>query len=218
MQDLHLIIANKNYSSWSLRPWLAMTVSGLSFRETVLNFAEPDFPRLIRQYSRAGKVPVLQHGDITIWESLAIIEYIADTFPETNLWPKSAKARAVARSVSSEMHAGFAALRQTCPMNLRLMRKVVPMSEAAKNDVAAIQSVWRACRKEFGQGGPFLFGTFSAADAMYAPVVTRFDSYDVVVDDDSRDYMNAIKSLPAFDVWRKAGLEEPWRVPQNEVD
>jgi glutathione S-transferase len=218
MHDLHLIMANKNYSSWSLRPWLAMTVGGLFFRETVLDLNDPNFGQNIRQHSRSGKVPVLRHGDITIWESLAILEYVAETFPETNLWPKSAKARAVARAVSSEMHAGFASLRNTCPMNLRRPKKAVPMNEAAQNDVAAIQALWRACRKEFGQGGPFLFGTFSAADAMYAPVVTRFDTYDVAVDDDTREYMNAVSSLPAFETWRKAALEEPWRVPADEVD
>jgi len=218
MNDLHLIIGNKNYSSWSMRPWLAMTAGGLSFRETVILLDQPDTAQRIREHNRAGKVPVLHHGDITVWESLAIIEYVAEAFPAAGVWPKSAKARAVARAVSSEMHAGFAALRRTCPMNLRRPKKAVPMDDAAKADVAAIQALWRTCRKEFGQEGPFLFGAFSGADAMYAPVVTRFDTYDIQVDDDTREYMNAVSSLPAFQAWRKAGLEEVWRVPSDETD
>lgn len=218
MPDLHLIIANKNYSSWSMRPWLVMTACGLSFRETVILLDQPDTAQRIREHTRSGRVPVLHHGDITVWESLAIIEYLAETFPTAGVWPKSAKPRAVARAVSSEMHASFAALRRTCPMNLRRPRKPVTMDDAANADVAAIQTLWRSCRKEFGQEGPFLFGAFSAADAMYAPVVTRFDTYDIAVDDDSREYMNAVSSLPAFQAWRKAALEEVWRVPSDETD
>ena len=218
MHELHLIIANKNYSSWSMRPWLIMTACGLSFRETIIPLDQPDTTQRIREHSRAGKVPVLQHGDVTVWESLAIIEYLAETFPNAGIWPKSTKARAVARAVSSEMHAGFAALRRTCPMNLRRPQKAVPMDEAVNADVATIQALWSTCRKEFGREGPFLFGAFSAADAMYAPVVTRFDTYDVAVDDDTREYMNAVGGLPAFQEWRKAGLEETWRVPSDEVD
>lgn len=218
MNDLHLIIGNKNYSSWSLRPWLAMTVGGLSFRETVILLDEPDTAQRIREHSRSGRVPVLHHGDISVWESLAIIEYVAETFPNANIWPKAKKARAVARAVASEMHSGFAALRRTCPMNLRRPKKAVTMDEATKNDIAAIQALWRSCRNEFGQDGPFLFGHFTGADAMFAPVVTRFETYDVPVDDDTREYMNAVEGLPAFQAWRKAGLEEPWRVPSDEVD
>lgn len=218
MSDLHLIIGNKNYSSWSLRPWLAMTVGGLSFRETVILLDQPDTAERIRQHSPSGRVPVLQHGDISVWESLAIIEYVAETFPTTNIWPKARKARAVARAVASEMHSGFAALRRTCPMNLRRPKKAVAMDEATKADIAAVQSLWRSCRKEFGQDGPFLFGNFSGADAMFAPVVTRFETYDVSVDDDTREYMNAVEGLPAFQAWRKAGLEDPWRVASDEVD
>lgn len=218
MSDLHLIIANKNYSSWSLRPWLAMTVGGLSFQETVILLDQPDTSERIRQHTRSGRVPVLHHGGITVWESLAIIEYVAETFPQTNIWPSSRKARAVARAVANEMHSGFSALRRTCPMNLRRPRKSVAMDEATKADIASIQTSWRSCRKEFGQDGPFLFGNFSGADAMFAPVVTRFETYDVSVDDDTREYMNAVMGLPAFQAWRKAGLEEPWRVPSDEVD
>lgn len=218
MNDLHLIIGNKNYSSWSLRPWLAMRVGGLSFRETVILLDQTDTAQRIREHSPSGRVPVLHHGDISVWESLAIIEYVAETFPRANIWPEAKKARAMARAVASEMHSGFAALRRTCPMNLRRPKKAVTMDEATKNDIAAVQALWRSCRKEFGRDGPFLFGNFSGADAMFAPVVTRFETYDVSVDDDTREYMNAVEGLPAFQAWRKAGLEEPWRVPSDEVD
>ncbi len=218
MSELHLVIANKNYSSWSMRPWLVMTNAGLTFRETIVLLDQPDTAQNIREHSRAGKVPVLHHGDITVWESLAIIEYVAETFPEAGIWPRSPRARAVARSVASEMHAGFTALRRTCPMNLRRPRKAVPMDDAAKTDVAAVQTLWRTCRKEFGEGGPFLFGEFSGADAMFAPVVTRFDTYDIAVDDDTRAYMQAVMSLPAFQAWHAAGIKEVWRVPSDETD
>lgn len=218
MSDLHLIIANKNYSSWSMRPWLVMTNAGLSFRETLILLDEPDTAQKIREHGRAGKVPILHHGDVTVWESLAIIEYVAETFPDAKVWPEAPKARAVARAVSSEMHAGFTALRRTCPMNLRRPRKAVAMDDAANTDVAAIQALWRSCRKEFGQEGPFLFGTFSGADAMFAPVVTRFHTYDIAVDDDTREYMATVFSLPAFQAWRNAGLQEVWRVPSDETD
>lgn len=218
MSDLHLIIGNKNYSSWSMRPWLAMTACGLSFRETLILLDEPDFAPRVLEHSPAGKVPILRHGNITVWESLAIIEYLAETFPHAGIWPSSKEARAVARAVSSEIHSGFSALRRTCPMNLRRPRKAVPMGDDALADVKAIQALWRRCRNEFGSDGPFLFGKFSGADAMYAPVVTRFDTYDIAVDDDSRAYMRAVRELPAFQAWEKAGIEEPWRVPSDEVD
>lgn len=218
MDDLHLIIANKNYSSWSMRPWLAMTACGLTFRETLILLDEPDTAQRIREHSRSGRVPVLHHGDVTVWESLAIIEYVAETFPHLHVWPKDPKARAMARSVASEMHAGFTALRRSCPMNLRRPKKAVLMDEATQADVAAIQTLWRLCRQTFGQGGPFLFGEFSAADAMYAPVATRFETYDIAVHDDTREYMHAVFALPAFVAWRKAALEEVWRVPSDEVD
>jgi glutathione S-transferase len=218
MQELHLIIANKNYSSWSLRPWLVLAACGVPFRETIILLDQPDTAERIREHSRAGKVPVLHHGDVTVWESLAIIEYLAETFPAAGIWPKHAKSRAVARAVASEMHSGFSALRRACPMNLRRPKKAVPMDEAVKADITAIQALWRSCRKDFGQNGPFLFGPFSAADAMFAPVVTRFDTYDVAVDDDTREYMNALFDWPAFQAWRKAALEEVWQVPSDEVD
>lgn len=218
MSNLHLVIANKNYSSWSLRPWLAMTVAGLSLTETLIPLDMPETAANIRKHSKAGRVPVLHHGDLVIWDSLAILEYLAERFPEKRLWPANPAARAMARSVSAEMHSGFQALRNACPMNLRRPRKKVPMTAAALDNVARIEDLWRECRDRHGRDGPFLFGQFSVADAMYAPVATRFDTFDIDVMDDTRAYMAAIMDTPAFQRWKSAALQETWVVPSDEVD
>lgn len=218
MSKLQLVIGNKNYSSWSLRPWIAMTMAGIPFRETLIPLDTPETAALIAQHSGAGRVPVLLHGRHTVWESLAIMEYLAELFPEKHLWPKAVSARAIARAVSNEMHAGFGALRNALPMNLRRPRKPVPMSQQVLKDVARIEHIWRDCRARFGKGGKFLFGRFSIADAMYAPVVTRFDTYAVKVADDTRAYMDTIMNTEAFNAWREAALKEPWIIHADEVD
>jgi glutathione S-transferase len=218
VSDLHLIIGNKNYSSWSLRPWLAMSVLGIPFRETVIPLDMADTAARIGEHSGAGRVPVLHDGGLTVWESLAILEYLAERFPQAGLWPAETRARAIARAIACEMHASFTALRNACPMNLRRPRKAIALDDAVQKDVARILEIWRQCRKSFGKGGAFLFGGFSAADAMYAPVVTRLDTYDIAVDDDARAYMEAIMSLPAFRQWKAAGAAEPWRIEHDEVD
>jgi glutathione S-transferase len=218
VSKLHLVIGNKNYSSWSLRPWIALTMAGIPFRETLIPLDTPETARLIAEHSHAGRVPVLIHGRNVIWESLAIMEYMAELFPEKNFWPKTVSARAMARSVSNEMHAGFSALRNACPMNLRRAKKPVPMNDAVLKDVARIESLWRECRERFGKGGKFLFGKFCIADAMYAPVVTRFDTYAIPVADDTRQYMDSIMSTAAFRLWQDAALKETWIVPSDEVD
>ncbi len=218
MSKLHLVIGNKNYSSWSLRPWMALTMAGVPFRETVIPLDTPDTERLIAEHSPAGRVPVLSHGRNVIWESLAIMEYLAELFPEKNFWPKTAAARAVARSVSNEMHAGFGALRNACPMNLRRPRKAVAMNDGVRKDVKRIEHIWRDCRARFGKGGKFLFGKFCIADAMYAPVVTRFDTYDIRIAEDTRAYMDAVMASAAFQSWHEAAMKETWLVPSDEVD
>ncbi len=218
MSNLHLVIGNKNYSSWSLRPWMALTMAGIPFRETVIRLDTPETARQIAEHSKAGRVPVLNHGRLAIWESLAIMEYMAELFPEKNLWPKATSARAMARSVANEMHAGFGALRSACPMNLRRPRKPVPMSAAALRDVERIEAIWRECRTRFGKTGKFLFGKFSIADAMYAPVVTRFDTFAIPVAEDTRCYMDTVMNTPAFQSWREAAVNETWIVPSDEVD
>ncbi len=218
MPKLVLVIANKNYSSWSLRPWMALTMAGIPFDEKMVRFGEPQFGQEIRKISPAGRVPVLLHGKLVIWDSLAILDYLAEIFPGKNLWPKSKAARATARSVSNEIHSGFSDLRSACPMNLRRPSKVVKMSDAANADVSRIEALWRDCRKTYGKGGKFLFGKFSIADAMYAPIVSRFETYSIPVAKDSREYMANITSTRAFQTWKAEALGEPWIVPEDEVD
>ena len=218
MSNLHLVIGNKNYSSWSLRPWMALSMAGIPFRETVIPLDTPDTARLIAEHSGAGRVPVLHHGRQVVWESLAIMEYLAELFPEKHLWPKTVSARAVARAVANEMHAGFGHLRSACPMNIRRPRKPVALSEAAKKDIARVEQIWRDCRAKYGKGGKFLFGKFSIADAMYTPVVSRFETYAIAVADDTRAYMDAVLNTPAFKAWREAALKEDLIVPADEVD
>ncbi|MCB1380311.1 MAG: glutathione S-transferase family protein [Alphaproteobacteria bacterium] len=218
MSRLHLIIGNKNYSSWSLRPWMIMTMAGIPFNETVIPLDTPETKRQIAEHTGAGRVPVLRHGRLIIWESLAIMEYLAELFPDKHLWPRTIGARAMARAVSNEMHAGFQAIRNACPMNLRRPSRPVAMNDSVLRDVARIELLWRDSRKNHGKGGRFLFGKFSIADAMYAPVVTRLDTYAIPVADDTRTYMDAIMSTDAFRAWKDAGIKEPWTIAADEVD
>jgi glutathione S-transferase len=215
---LTLIIGNKNYSSWSMRPWIAMKVAGIAFDEKVIPLYEPGSREQVVQHSPAGKVPVLIDGEHRIWESLAILEYLAEKFPRAKLWPEGAHARSHARVVATEMHGGFQALRKSCPMNLWLPVKSRPLPDDATADVRRIVALWADCRTRFGQKGPFLFGTFGAADAMYAPIVARLHTYGVSVDETTRGYMKAIMALPAWNEWRGAALKEPWIMKGNEPD
>jgi glutathione S-transferase len=215
---LHLIIGNKNYSSWSFRPWLAMKVAGIAFRETLISLEAADFKSRLKAFGGAGKVPVLIDGDVCIWDSLAILEYLAEQYPAAMLWPRDVAARGYARAVASEMHAGFQPLRRQLPMNVR--RPVIPraLDADATADVARIDAIWSDCRSRFGKAGPYLFGSFSAADAMYAPVVWRFHTYAVGVSAAARDYMNAPMALPAWSEWREAARRETWVLPHDEID
>lgn len=213
---MHLIIANKLYSSWSLRPWLVMTAFGIPFEETVIPMHQPDSKARMLAVSPTGKVPCLRDGDVTVWESLAIIEHLAERFPEKPIWPKDAKARAHARAASSEMHAGFQALRKACPTNLGKRFAYKDRGPAAAEDVTRLAALWREARSAFADGKPFLYGDFCAADAMYTPVVTRLDTYQIDVDADVRAYMDAVLSHPAFIAWRDAALQEPWRIAHYE--
>ena len=213
-----LVIANKCYSSWSLRPWLLLRELGIGFDEVLIPLGQPDTRERILRHSPAGRVPVLLDGDVTVWESLAIAEYAAERWPAAGVWPADAGARALARAVSSEMHAGFAALRGGCPMNLGKRYAARDRGEGVARDAARIEALWADARARFGRGGPFLFGAFSAADAMYAPVVTRFDTYAIPVGPDARAYMDAVLSLPSFGEWRDAGLAEPWIYGEDEAD
>jgi len=215
---LKLIIGNKNYSSWSLRPWIAMRHTGIAFEEEVIPLYEPGSRERVLTYSPAGKVPILIDGDMTIWESLAILDHLAERFPKAKLWPADPMARARARAISAEMHAGFGPLRRHCPMNMRRVSRKRELTAEVAADVRRIEDIWTDCRRRFGEGGPFLFGTFSAADAMYAPVVSRFASYAIGVGAACEAYMAAMMALPAWQEWRSVGVAEPWVMPGNEVD
>jgi len=215
---LKLIIGNKNYSSWSFRPWIAMKAAGIAFEETVISLDAEDFKAHVAPVSGTGKVPVLIDSDVRVWESLAILEYLAEKFPNAGLWPADAAARAHARAIANEMHAGFLPLRRHLPMNMWrpvIKREVTP--EAAGN-VARIEAIWKECRTRFGKGGPFLFGRFGAADAMYAPVVARLHTYAVAVGAGTRAYMDAVMALPAWREWHEAAVKEPWVLAADEVD
>jgi glutathione S-transferase len=215
---LKLILGNKNYSSWSLRPWIAMRHAGLDFDEVVIPLYEPGSREKVLHYSPAGKVPILIDGDMTIWESLAILEHLAEKFPKAALWPADEKARAHGRAISAEMHAGFGALRRHCPMNMRRRRRKLALTPEVVEDVRRIEVIWTECRERFGDSGAFLLGAFSAADAMYAPVVSRFYSYDIGVGAVAEAYMATMMSLPAWKEWENAGEHEPWVMPGNERD
>jgi glutathione S-transferase len=219
---LTLIIGNKNYSSWSLRPWIAMKTAGIPFEEKLVPLYEPGSAEQVARYSPTGKVPVLLDGDQYIWESLAILEYLAEKFPGAGLWPADPHARAHARVVANEMHAGFQALRKNCPMNMWLPPKPRPQPNEVMDNVRRIDALWSDCRVRFGEkaekSGPFLFGAFGAADAMYAPVVARLHGYGLPVGPMSRDYMQAVMTLPAWRAWYDAALKEPWVMQHNEPD
>lgn len=213
---MHLIIANKLYSSWSMRPWLVMRAVGLDFTETVIPLRQPDSSERIREFSPSGKVPVLISGDVVVWESLAIISYLADRFPEKPIWPDGEAARAHAKSISMEMHGGFQALRQACPMNLGKRFAPRDFGEKVAADVARIEEIFATTRERFAEDGAFLFGDFSAADAMFAPVVTRLDTYQIDVRPETRTYMDAVLAYREFEHWRREALQEPWTIQDYE--
>jgi glutathione S-transferase len=206
---LTLIIGSKAYSSWSLRPWLALDQIGVPFEEKLIILDEPDTAARIKQHSPSGRVPSLVDGALTVWDSLAIIEYLAEKFPQAGLWPSDATARATARAVCAEMHSGFAALRTNMPFDIRSDRSGQGRAPGVAEDIARVCELWRDCRARFGQGGPFLFGQRSAADAFYAPVVSRFTTYGVEVDPIARAYMDAVWSLPAMQRWKAEAAPEP---------
>lgn len=198
--ELMIVVGDKNLSSWSMRPWLALHATGYPFRERKIRLDRPDTKDKLRAVSPTGKVPALIDGDLVLWESLAICETLAEWFPAAGLWPKDPGVRAYARSVAAEMHGGFAALRQEMPMNLRA-RTPRPPSPAVQADVDRITAIWRTCRELHGAGGELLFGGLTIADCMYAPVVTRFRTYAIPVDPVCQAYCEAVLSLPAVRAW-----------------
>jgi len=217
MADLTIYLGNKNYASWSLRPWLVLKRTTVAFDEVVIPLYQPGSRETVLKYSPSGRVPALRHDAITVWDSLAICDYLAESFPNFELWPKDQAARALARSVSAEMHSGFQALRQHLPMNVRSSfpgREVTPEVQA---DINRIMAIWRDCRTRFGEGrGDFLFGHFTIADAMFAPVVSRFRTYKTDLEREAQAYCDTIIALPAMQEWLAAAKNEPMIVEQYE--
>src|SRR5690349_4162593 len=209
--ELVLYVGNRNYSSWSLRAYLALAATGAPFRDEVIPLDVPETRAAIRTVNPAGKVPVLVHGDLRVWDSLAICEYLAELFPGAHLWPEDRAARARARSVSAEMHSGFVPLRRDMPMDLRAHRPGCGHTPEALADVRRVLAIWRECRAT-AASGPFLFGRFSIADAMFAPVTGRFVTYGVDLDDVCQAYVDAVQALPAMRAWRAAAEQEPWSI------
>ena len=208
MSDYTLVIGNKNYSSWSLRPWLLMRHAGLAFREVRIPLYTPESKTRIREHSPSGRVPCLLDGDLAIWDSLAICEYLAERHAGLELWPAAPAARAVARSVSAEMHAGFQHLRANMSMNCRGLFPGLGRTVEVAGEIERVQRMWADCRARFGGSEPFLFGRFCIADAMYAPVVLRFRTYQVQLNPVCREYADAVLALPALKEWIAAAVAE----------
>lgn len=218
MDTLTLHIGNRAYSSWSLRGWLAVKLTGLACEVVAMNMDTPQWPAEVRRVSPSGKVPVLRHGGRVIWESLAIGEYLAELAPQAGLWPADQGARAHARTIAAEMHAGFAELRQAMWMNTRRRFPGKGRTPGALADIARIVELWRDTRSRFGAGGPYLFGkAFTLADAMYAPVVARFVTWEPELPDDAQAYVAAAWAHPLMAEWRQAAEAEPWTIAKYET-
>ena len=218
MADFTIILGNKNYSSWSLRAWLMLEACGTAYDEVVIPLDQPDTKSAIRAHTPSGRVPTLKHGDLVIWDSLAIGEYLAERFPDAGLWPSDPAARARARSICAEMHAGFPALRENLPMDLRNRPPGQGVrAHGVAADIMRIAEIWEVCRQEHGRAGDFLFGGFGIADAFFAPVVGRFVTYGVALEGATAAYRDAVWSWPAMKRWRAAGEAEPWVIEQHKV-
>ncbi|NJD07507.1 MAG: glutathione S-transferase family protein [Methylococcaceae bacterium] len=206
--SLTLVIGNKNYSSWSLRPWLYLKHHGIRFEEVRIPLYREDSQPRIAAYSPAGKVPVLVDDGTSLWDSLAILEYLAERFPATSGWPQEPAERALARSLAAEMHAGFQALRNHCSMNCRRIPAAKELPDSVVKDISRIRRIWQDCRERHSEPGPWLFGRFTIADAMYAPVALRFHSYCIDAGPAGHDYVNAVLEHPATREWIAAGQAE----------
>jgi len=214
--EFTLVIGNKNYSSWSLRPWLALRHAGIVFDEILIPLDDSGTKSEIMKHSGSGRLPALKHGELTVWDSLSICEYAAELRPEAELWPADRSARAVARSVSSEMHTGFPALRANMPMNIRSRFPEEGRKPGVKEDIDRITALWRQCRSRFGADGPFLFGRFSIADAMFAPVVSRFRTYAVALGEVEQAYADTVWGLESIKEWAKSATDEPMVINSSE--
>jgi glutathione S-transferase len=215
MTPLTLVIGNKNYSSWSLRPWLLLKHLGVPFEEVLIALDTPSTRDEIERFSPSGRVPALKHGELTVWDSLAVCEYVAELTGRG--WPAAREARAVARAVSAEMHSGFTNLRSLWPMNARARNRHTAVTAALEADVERIDEIWNDCRSRFGAAGPWLFGEYSIADAMYAPVVLRFNTYGAGISQTARWYMASVLEDACLQEWLQAAKRESWTNPSSEV-
>lgn len=218
MPDITIVLANKNYSSWSLRGWLLLQLTGAEHDEEVIPLGQPDTKENIAPHSPSGKLPVLIDNGVRVWDSFAIAEHLNERFPEAGLWPAEPLARAVARSIAAEMHSSFTAMRSELPMNMKGAGRYrdVRISDDAKSDVERVTGIWRACRRDFGRAGDFLFGAPSAADAFFAPVVSRFVTYAIPLDKISARYRDAVMAWEPMVRWAEAALAEPWQNDRYE--
>jgi glutathione S-transferase len=215
MSEITLVIGNKNYSSWSLRAWLLMKHLKVPFKETLIQLYTPEFKDELDKYGPGGRVPVLTHGSLCLWDSLAICEYVAELTGQG--WPKDREARALARCVSLEMHSGFGNLRSLWPLNARARNRHTAMTTSLEADIDRIDEIWNQCRHQHGAGGPWLFGEFSIADAMYAPVVLRFHTYGARISETARWYMATMLEDDHVQAWLSAARDEPWTLKSSEV-
>jgi len=217
MSRYSLVLGNKNYSSWSLRPWLVMRHLDLEFEETIVPLLVDGFKEELLKHSASGKVPVLKVEGNEIWDSLAICEYLNDRYPAGQLWPMDEYAKAIARSVSYEMHSGFFNIRNDMPMNMRRIVDGFEPSSLCQQDIERVLEIWESCRERFGQNGPFLFGEFSIADAMFAPVVSRFNTYKIPMSGNVAAYVQTVLDMPLMQEWKKTAIGEAWVIDQVEL-
>ncbi len=215
MSDLTLVIGNRNYSSWSLRAWMLLKRLGVEFREVLIPLDTPVTKDEIEKYGPSERVPVLLDGDLSVWDSLAICEYAAELTGRG--WPREKSARAVARSVCAEMHSGFVNLRTEWPMNARARNRRTVLTPGLESDIDRVDEIWNDCRRRFGAAGPWLFGEYSIADAMYAPVVLRFNTYGARVSETTRWYMASVLEEATLQSWLAAAKAEPWTLEGSEV-
>ena len=216
MSELTLVIGNKNYSSWSMRPWVLLKQLAIPFDEVKLRFNSKEWDESIKRWSPSGLVPVLWRGEQSVWDSLAIMEAVHEWFPDRGVWPRDAVARAFARCAAAEMHSGFRDLRTHMPMNIRASHPGKGMQPGVQANIDRICALWTEARSRFGAGGPFLFGSFSACDAMYAPVVMRFNTYAVSLPAEAERYCAAMRDAPGVRAWIDGALQEKEFVADDE--
>lgn len=218
MSGLTLIIGNKNYSSWSLRPWIFLKHNQISFNEKRVALFTETTQQELSQYNSGFKVPVLKDGDLLVWDSLAILEYLAEKYPDSNGWPRQTDARAMARSMSCEMHSGFFNVRNELPMNCRKTYENINLSAGAEREIERIKGLWRQCRSRFGEGGEWLFGKYSIADAMFAPIALRFKGYSIPLSGTEENYVNSVLRQPHIIAWVEAGRLEKEVIGEDEIE